>query len=270
MDDLNKDFTKYKRVFAFGCSFTHWHYPTWANVMHQSIPNATLINLGQGGAGNTFIANRVTQANRTYNFCNTDLVIIMWSTFGREDRYVDKKWITPGNIFNQGEYDNNFVKKYSDPIGYLIRDLSNIDLVTSYLDSLPCDWLDILSVPFDYQILDKDDIVYKDIMYTYRELISRFDKPTMIEAMNGIFKGGLSYEYHWDNNKLTEDYHPNTLQYSEFLQRIGFPLTSESITYAEEAYRKAKAVKNSTEFPPLFPEMHTNTYQFNWQMVSGD
>jgi len=238
--------------------------------MHQSIPNATLINLGQGGAGNTFIANRVTQANRTYNFCDTDLVIIMWSTFGREDRYVDKKWITPGNIFNQGEYDNNFVKKYSDPIGYLIRDLSNIDLVTSYLDSLPCDWLDILSVPFDYQILDKDDIVYKDIMYTYRELISRFDKPTMIEAMNGIFKGGLTYEYHWDNNKLTEDYHPNTLQYSEFLQRIGFPLTSESITYAEEAYRKAKAVKNSTEFPPLFPEMHTNTYQFNWQMVSGD
>lgn len=260
------DLSKYKRIFTFGCSFTHWYYPTWANVVHQCAPDITMINLGQGGGGNSFIANRMTQANRTYTFCDTDLVMVMWSTLCREDRYYDLRWRTVGNVFSQSEYDKKFVKKFCDPIGYLIKDLSTIDLATSYMKNLPCDYFDMLSVPFNYQIIDEESDIYKDVMHTYRDLISHFPAP-MYELM-GSFFGKLTY---MNNGEVMEDFHPNSQTYCDYLQKIGFPITPAAVSYAEEAHSKAQTVKDSSWFVRTFPEIqHASsnyyTYQHQWKI----
>lgn len=276
---MNIDFNKYKRVFIFGCSFTRWHYPTWANILHQSMPNTVMFNLGKGGGGNSFISNRMTQANRTYNFCETDLVTTMWSTLCREDRFFNNQWHTVGNIFTQGEYDEKFVKKFCDPLGYLIKDLSIIDLATTYMSTLPCDYIDLLAVPFNHQCEEYiNDEVYKNVLYTYRDLISHFDKPNMLSIL-GQFSGGLSYLPDWGHTGHPEesefvDYHPNPDQYYKFLHSVGFPLTQSSADYAEEAYKKAKTVKISTEFVTAFPEIQPSlspaskyyTYQHWWKI----
>lgn len=248
---MNIDFNKYKRFFAIGCSFTQWHYPTWADIARQCMPDAQFVNLGKGGGGNSYIANRMTQANRTFNFCETDLVIVMWSTLCREDRYIEGQWITPGNIFTQHDYDEAFVKKFSDPIGYLIKDLSTIDLATTYMSTLPCDYIDLRSVPFDHQILDTNDQAYQEVIHTYKDLIAHFDKPTMREILVG-FNGGLEYD---NDGPWMVDYHPNTAQYCDYLTGINFPLTQGAIDYANQSYQKALLAKSASDLRKMFPEI---------------
>lgn len=257
---MNIDFSKYKRLFVFGCSFTMHLYPTWAHVLSKCMPGAEFINLGQTGGGNLYISNRMTQANRTYNFCETDLVVTMWSTYCREDRFVNGRWITPGNIYFQNFYDENFMKKFCDPVGYLVKDLSIIDLATAYMSTMPCTYIDMLSVPLDHQITEPDDTLYKDVLYTYKELLAHFDKPTMLDFLGGHWIGGLTYIHSYGGETTPRlDYHPNTLLYCNYLRAIGIPLTPEAIEYAETSYAKALLVKRQTEFETLFPETKYNS-----------
>ena len=49
------EFKKYKRVFAFGCSFTCYRWPTWADLIGKQCEGAEFRNYGKSGAGNLFI-----------------------------------------------------------------------------------------------------------------------------------------------------------------------------------------------------------------------
>lgn len=259
---MELDFSKYKRIFVFGCSFAQWRYPTWANIVHQCAPDVPMYNFAQPGAGNSFISNRMTQVNRTYNFCETDLVMVMWTTLCREDRFVNNNWITVGNVFSQKEYDKSFVRKFCDPLGYLIKDLSTIDLATSYMKNLPCDYIDLLAVPFNLQITNQDDPIYKSVMHTYRDLISRFVHTPMHLVLEG-FDENLSYTL--NDGTVLLDSHPTPRKYCMYLLKINFPLTQAAIDYAEQSYEKVLDTKHEFEFQTVFPEIqhsHKNYYAY--------
>ena len=82
------DLKKYKRIFAFGCSFTSYLYPTWADIIYKSMnPDVEFYNLGKSGGGNLFISHRIVEANKKYEFTENDLVVVMWSTHARIDFY---------------------------------------------------------------------------------------------------------------------------------------------------------------------------------------
>ena len=49
------------RIFTFGCSFTDYIWPTWANIIAYDL-NIPFHNYGRGGAGNQFIFNTIMQA----------------------------------------------------------------------------------------------------------------------------------------------------------------------------------------------------------------
>lgn len=253
------DYEKYKRVFAFGCSFTEYKYPTWANVMQHNIPKASFYNLGKCGGGNTFIANRITEANRVFNFCETDLVMVMWSTFCREDRYIpDIGWLTPGNIYSQNELpftDKEYLVKYADPLTFLVRDLSTIDMATTYLNHLPSDSLNMLSVPFDHQM----DNYHEKIRYfidLYKDLEDSLPDNLFDLEMNGYWQHGSRYQESWAD--MYEDYHPSTLRYANYLKKIGVELTDAAYQYAIDSTVKLQAIKHYTEFETVFPEQTLN------------
>lgn len=128
-----------KRVFTFGCSFTEYHWMTWPEVIAFDL-NVPLYNFAKSGAGNQYIANKLTQAHAKYKITKDDLVIVSWTNVCREDRWVRNQWITPGNIFSQGEYDDKFLAKFVDPLGMLIRDLSTISLVKNLLENINCQY----------------------------------------------------------------------------------------------------------------------------------
>lgn len=129
---MNKQLYNYrpKRLFTFGCSFTHYNWGTWANVLAKELEPIEFINCGKSGAGNQYIFNMVMQADALYNFTHEDLVIVQWTNVCREDRYLPQQkngpWVTPGNIYSQQDYDDKFITKYFSEKGAYIRDLATI------------------------------------------------------------------------------------------------------------------------------------------------
>ncbi len=241
---MNIDLTKYKRLFTFGCSFTNYRYPTWAHILSKSMPEGCEFhNLGRGSGGNLFIANRITEANRKFKFSETDLVVIMWSTLCREDRMVNDYWVLAGNIFTQGYYDESFVKKFCDPVGYLVRDLSLIDMSKTYLESLPCDTYMMLSVPVTHQIFDSTELT-NDILNTYSDLINSFPETMFELEMQNNWTSDVQYINNED--KMQIDYHPTPMNYYNYLTKLGFVLNDKAKQYAidsEQTYRSAKSIQ---------------------------
>jgi hypothetical protein len=215
------------------------------------MPDCELHNLGRSGGGNLFIANRITEANKKFKFNESDLVVVMWSTLCREDRFINDQWLLPGNIFTQGYYSDSFVKEFCDPVGYLIRDLSIVELSKSYVETLPCDNYMMLSVPFNYQIYNETEKT-NDILNTYSELSESFP-PTLFEfGMNKFWTSDV--EYIMSDGKLQVDYHPTPMDYYNYLTNLGFELNIQSKNYAMESDITYRAIKNFAQLQPTFSD----------------
>jgi hypothetical protein len=143
------------RLFTFGCSFTRGLYPTWADIVARQYDHYQ--NWAQAGAGNSFIFYSLTECHKRNRINKDDVVMIMWSNIGREDRYINGKWLTPGSIYNQTEYDAAFVNKFADPTGYLLRDAAHLSAAKHLLDNIGCSYTFFSIVPFDVP----DDNVFK-------------------------------------------------------------------------------------------------------------
>jgi len=128
---------KFNRFFAFGCSYTQYVWPTWADIIGYSYNNS-YYNYGVAGAGNIYIFNMLMQADQMHKITKDDLVIIQWSSILREDRYIDNKWITKGGIVNY--YPKDYIEKYFDMRGYFIRDMAMIKAAKSLLEKIGCEF----------------------------------------------------------------------------------------------------------------------------------
>ena len=65
------------RLFTFGCSFTKYHWPTWANILGKEFDQHQ--NWAEPGAGNHFILNSLVECNLRNNILPDDTVGIMWT-----------------------------------------------------------------------------------------------------------------------------------------------------------------------------------------------
>ena len=238
-DFENLDYNKFKRVFTFGCSFTYYMYPTWANILRKNMPQAEFYNLGACGGGNMFISNRITEANRKFKFDEDDLVIVLWSTFTREDRFVNGAWVLNGNIYSQSRYDSKFVKENCDPVGYLIKDLSLIDMTIAYMQQLPSTCISMMSIPItSHQIngefydwagsFNKGKLRIAD---TYQDILD-MHKLTLLDSLPaGQWPNHITYYDDIHNYQVTE-YHPSPKQYYQYLVQLGFKMSDEAREYA--------------------------------------
>jgi len=256
------DFKKYKRFFTFGCSFTSYIWPTWSEVLSKEMPDVEYYNFGHCGGGNSMIANRIAEVNCRYKFSNTDLIMPMWTTFCREDRFKHGAWMSTGNIFTQSEYNEEFVRKYSDPKGYLLRDLAFIELSTKYLNTLNSDSITMTGVPYNYQMDMSDHLLplVNDILTVYQDTIS-VTPPSLINLeLNGGFKHGHMY-IRAHNGEMYNDYHPHTMNYYNYLKKIGVPLTHKSIDYAEQSMKLLTSTKTEKEINVVFYSMVSDRNQ---------
>ena len=145
--------SKYKRLFAFGCSFTSYYWPTWADILAQDIPYFE--NWGWGGAGNLYIFNAIMEAHTIHQFTKDDLIIVMWSNKNREDRYVNNEWmVTPGSMLEE-RYGKDWIKKFYDERGCMIRDLALIQATQIFLNTLNSDWINMSINTFANGDIDK-------------------------------------------------------------------------------------------------------------------
>jgi hypothetical protein len=249
------DWKKYKRFFAFGCSFTGYMWPTWADIISKEMPDTKFYNFGLSGAGNPLISYRLAEANNRFKFTDTDLVMVMFTTYCREDRWVEHEngWVTKGNVYNNPFYPDDFIKKYADERGYLIRDAAVIDMAVKYLEYIPATTYSMLSVPF---VTNADSMNHTskapgDIREIYKDTFSKF-KPSIFELELRSNWSSLEHDYPFD------DGHPAPNRYYNYLEKLGFNLTDKSKQYALEVSNILKTVKSRNTVPLYFPEQDNN------------
>lgn len=156
------------RLFTFGCSFTNYCWPTWAELL--ALDYDYFENWGVSGIGNRGIAERVAECHAKNIFNENDTIIVQWSSHVRHDWYKDiynkeenriEGW---GVYYDSTSYDKN--KKILDftftDKAYIINTLNMIVLVQSLLESTKCNWVmtsigDIRNLGYDNIFSKKDD-----------------------------------------------------------------------------------------------------------------
>jgi len=169
-----------KRLFTFGCSFTGFRWPTWADILGREFEYYE--NWGTLGAGNQFIFNSLIECKTRHQFTSDDYVMIMWTNVAREDRYIGDKWINPGNILTQDFYDKNYVEKIFCERGFLIRDIAvitaSIDLLKSWNVNFELMSMVQLTNVDQYNISKINDIA--DVLNLYKDTFTQI-KPSIFE-----------------------------------------------------------------------------------------
>lgn len=238
------DLKKYKRFFAFGCSMTSYGWPTWADIIAQEISES--YNYAQSGGGNLFIACQVTEASLRHKFTDTDLVMIMWSSVAREDRYLKGNWLTPGNIYTQGYYDDKFVKTFSDELGYLLRDINLITLTNSLLKNSSSDYYMLNMSPLTVNLTDLTSInKFNTIKEIYKDTFDSILPDILTLELKGT----------WPQHPITKeghqsaDYHPSPIQHFNYLNKL-FPeiqWSEQTLNYVETEQTRMESFRDFDE-----------------------
>jgi hypothetical protein len=71
-------------LFTFGCSFTEYIWPTWADILGREFEYYE--NWGKAGGGNQYIFNSLIECHLRNQLTKDDTVIIRWTSPDREDR----------------------------------------------------------------------------------------------------------------------------------------------------------------------------------------
>lgn len=202
------------RLYTFGCSFTNYVWPTWATLL-LTVKNGE--NWALPGMGNKFIFESLVECNVTHKLTKDDIVIIMWSSWFREDRFIADKWLEGGNVYNHHFYDKSFIEKYYDEKGAVLHNLNFMSAAIMLLESIGCKYIVSSAFPL-FQLNENmdgldltmlDDIVDVKIFKKYIDFIT--------QNMNIIHEPFLQDKYHshniiyknrpW-NKKPGPDWHP--------------------------------------------------------------
>lgn len=160
-----------KRLFAFGCSFTNYRWSTWVDCLSPEFD--TVENWGQSGAGNSYIFNSIMEADQRNRFGPDDTVIVCWTTVHRDDRYVQGRWHTLGNMFTCPIYDREYLTTHVDSRGYLLRDLAQIKAVKTLLEHRNIEWKFLSMADFDGDpdVVDLYQDVIDSILPSYQKVL---------------------------------------------------------------------------------------------------
>ena len=216
-----KTFENYKRFFAYGCSMTGYDWPTWADILGQEIGAYKIYGLG--GGGNQWISTKFFESNITENFNDKDLIMIMFSNYMREDRYVQEnkfirgrlvkntRWIPNANIngktvrwksmFKNRDWFNEYHNRYRDLIYmYSVKEMLLNKNCLSYFGTMNNEYNNLESLPARIKNLSHH--------------ILPFLGHSMIDAgCNGQWP-----EY----SHIKQEYHPSPAQHFTYLKKV-FP-----------------------------------------------
>lgn len=137
-----------KRLFVFGCSYTSYSWPTWANMLEFEYDEVQ--NWAMAGLGNRAIAERISECNSKNRITKDDTVIVQWSSHLRNDWWHQHSvpertvgWKTYGSVFNYHNvklYDEKWLDTFFYEPAYFMHTLNNISLVQGFLKSIGCTW----------------------------------------------------------------------------------------------------------------------------------
>jgi len=223
---------KPERLFTFGCSFTKfWQWGTWANILAYDL-DIPFYNLGRGGAGNSYIANRISQSDNVYNFTKNDLVIVCWTTYSREDRWTEQGWVGSGNVHTDETYPKDFIMNFCSDDHFMLKDLALINLVDGFLTNKTNHHMCSIDrmIPYGLEhFLEKQQSVLLKINPSYADV---------------IYDGNLANANVPQDQDLISpniDNHPTLLQHLTYLERtFETPVSTATRDHVVNTYNKWK------------------------------
>lgn len=152
-----------RRLFTFGCSFTGYFYPTWADLL--SADYDSFENWGLIGTGTRAALERLSECHARHHFTSDDTVIVQWSLHNRHDywnpastlRPYPISWKTAGNIFshdNRDVFSDTWVNCFYWEPAYVMHSLNHMILAQGFLESTGCSYA-FTSIG-DWQLLGSD------------------------------------------------------------------------------------------------------------------
>ena len=141
-----------KNLFAIGCSFTNFQWPSWAHWTGTLFDNT--ITMGASGAGNRYLFNCVSYLISENHITKDDTVIIQWSGIPREDKVLgdDGYYTFCGNIQYQEFYSKEYVRDYFNVVQTASELVGYINVLKLALDQIGCEYH--MTNMFDYHIED--------------------------------------------------------------------------------------------------------------------
>lgn len=211
---------KPKRLFTFGCSFSNYNWGgMWPEIVAYDL-NIPYYNYGLCGCGNQYMACMLMQADIFYKFNSDDLIIVQWTNVCREDRYAWGVWQTSGNIFGSNLYNDKYKKQWADPEGYLLRDLTSIQFVDTFLASKECQYhfLSMVNVACRPDQYSDDTKIFDNITSIFSDTLSKIHK-SFYEV---LWNDKISIKENRDIQLIGKkffDGHPHPAETLEYLQK---------------------------------------------------
>lgn len=242
------------RLFTFGCSFTMYAWPTYADFLGYNFDHYE--NWAFPGLGNRAIAERVAECHVKNNFTKDDVVIVQWSTHIRSDWHnftpmqfnsdsflhvwfrqnKNIGWKTQGSIFNSSNrqfiYNQHWVNTFWDEQSYIMYSLNDMLLTQGLLESTECDWrmtsigdfskmcTDIPNAT-DENISDQDNIYNNEHFKIYKDVL---EHKNFLEPI-GTFSWkdpSKSYEFTSPQGSWLE-VHPSHTQHLDYAKEVLAP-----------------------------------------------
>lgn len=223
------------RLFTFGCSFTKYKWPTWANIIAFD-QELDLYNFGLEGLGNRGIAIRILEADTKYKFKDTDIICILWSSWDREDRFRGIRLDPQGSIFSNNEvYGKNWIQKFYDDSNKIMKNIYDIHATNKMYGN----YISWQASGFEYY---KNDTLFKTTPQTITP-----------EAKQIIKQYGdlLPNLFYWTDAEITNsfdylsDFHPDVQKHLDLVEKqiypkLGFTLNQNKKDRLTQLYERIK------------------------------
>jgi len=263
-------------LYTFGCSFTQYHWPTWANIIAYDL-NMTLKNYGQVGMGNFGIANRILEVNERIGVDKDDMLMVLWSSWDREDRLKEKQWRGEGSVFSNDEtYGIKWLKKYYDDSDKIMKNVFWIHSVNR-LYGKRLTWQ---GSGFDY---------YRNDTF-FDETPAGLDEHA--QAMIKTYGHLMPEVYHWLNAEDRHsfhhlaDAHPDIKKHLQLVHDVIYPALGKTLRQetldlfmqVQKSYEDAKTFFNDPESEPqrslefldkYWPEVRKMLDRSDWDLADG-
>lgn len=252
-----------RKLFAVGCSFTRYHWPTWADILGKEFDQFQ--NWGNSGLGNRAIAERLSELVVNNTLTADDVIIVQWSDFHRYDihvphRFPDDGWATLGSIHNSPLYSQEWLHTNWCESSYIMHTCNFVHLASALLDHLPCKWYMI-------SMNSMADEVEKFLVYN--NYLPVFNNEHWLPPMKEFFDNGPYEKKHF--KKITKfkkldiwDPHPTPLAHFDYANRylaekLGVELDRE---WAEKADILLDQLDNHHDIrPTLINELGWDNHQ---------
>ena len=259
-----------KRLFTFGCSFTNYCWPTWADAIGTSFFDE-YYNYGRPGACGRYMSEHLVRAHHIHDINKNDVVMMMWSTFDRETRYLPNNqyskrynvlgdgWFAEGSV--AGQYDKSYLN-YVDAIDLIHKHLMFVDLCHSFLQNIGCEYHMLSMIDINEHI----DYCNQCLHENYQELKMcdvDLDMVMNYPALQNFIPSVYSLHPYWEydnfigNFDFRIDSHPLPDEHIHFLQQAfpeyGLKLPDKTLQVFDYITKKINQKSSEYSKPEDYP-----------------